>query len=645
MMLCNDFLKRLKTYPGFIMTILICAMVWYVNFLGLDYFQSIEQEAWDWSKARLVSLNAADSFSLDLTAGTHRETSYAHGGWVRKFLSRYAAVRGFSAPRLNRYPIPHPERTGFFFYYLIPVPVIGWYEVSYRVRDTYATSERFRMFEVDVQCGEPQLVDIISRKKRSIGYDYRSDQVTVRWELFVASHEIVISILPLQECAIVNSVHVKLIRRANYLPEWETNLTAVFQSDPAQSAVDITEPHPTIPRFPKFVSGGTFDFCFSLLHHTMTRAYTEAEAQKLLLKHAQHQHTCIVWNKKMGAYLRTIRNSANEIDPVWFDQDGRFLDFGYEGSTFSKKPALLARLNSTDERYGLRDGSVCALHTDLNGTIIRTVTKTHVRAFGASYTQMMQHSSHPWHERHEPTIHVIMVTASRLDNSLVALASVLRNAALWGEHNVVLTVGMFTSTLDEHEKIIQYLRLTTDLEHNAFTDSVLARFDQQFGAFQFGNFTKTPEVFASGLRSRVIRIGSYLHFNKAKALTICIDSIPPSDVVFVTDADIYWQPSRDIFHLIREYTLRGVQIYAPIVQVQKKSEWMTGGFGMLAVYKSDYESTSGGFNRTIGLNFRYGNEDTAMVILLSSLGYGVVRYKEAGFQHMFHVGSSWTCPL
>lgn len=166
---------------------------------------------------------------------------------------------------------------------------------------------------------------------------------------------------------------------------------------------------------------------------------------------------------------------------------------------------------------------------------------------------------------------------------------------------------------------------------------------------------------ASILNIEVIEVDE--PFSRGKALQIGASSLLPDDLMFFIDADIIF--TKQALLRIRKNTVQGKTIYFPIVYSLYKPDvfnksyfvnttyffsqadneysfysiineqngfWRQFGFGIVALYKSDYIKV-GGFNTSI---VGWGLEDVTFFDSAIKTNLKVIRSPDPGLIHVYH---------
>eukprot|EP01137_Pigoraptor_chileana_P005860 Opistho-2@49508 len=136
----------------------------------------------------------------------------------------------------------------------------------------------------------------------------------------------------------------------------------------------------------------------------------------------------------------------------------------------------------------------------------------------------------------------------------------------------------------------------------------------------------------------VKRTGS---FERAGGIQSGVDAVTsPDDIVFL--CDLHLEMPRTIIENVRRYTVRGRKVYAPAVvrlacghtPDSPNGFWEMGGYGLLALYKADYDRI-GGMN-TNEYKSKWGGEDWEFMDRVFTSGFEVERLRLAKFYHFFH---------
>ncbi|XP_017777168.1 PREDICTED: chondroitin sulfate synthase 1 isoform X2 [Nicrophorus vespilloides] len=148
-----------------------------------------------------------------------------------------------------------------------------------------------------------------------------------------------------------------------------------------------------------------------------------------------------------------------------------------------------------------------------------------------------------------------------------------------------------------------------------------------------------------------------VEFSRGRALQRGVNLTEPGDLLLFIDVDIVF--SRESLRRIRQNTVRGRSVYFPIVYSTYKEpadwqdvfaprenikyvpnfdnssgSWRQFGFGIVSLYKSDYE-TLGGLNLTIS---GWGYEDVNFfdAAIRGAGGLKVIRSADPGLLHVYH---------
>lgn len=140
-------------------------------------------------------------------------------------------------------------------------------------------------------------------------------------------------------------------------------------------------------------------------------------------------------------------------------------------------------------------------------------------------------------------------------------------------------------------------------------------------------------------------------FSRGRALHTGISTLQKSDLAFTCDVDMTIH--RSFLNRCRRNTIQGRRVYYPEVFKyydmsyvyrfepepkhgydisRKHGHWCTYGYGMLCIYKSDYDDVSG-YDTTIE---GWGGEDIQLVDDVIKHGYEVLRAPDPGLSHRYH---------
>lgn len=140
-------------------------------------------------------------------------------------------------------------------------------------------------------------------------------------------------------------------------------------------------------------------------------------------------------------------------------------------------------------------------------------------------------------------------------------------------------------------------------------------------------------------------------FSRGRALHTGIATLQKSDLAFTCDVDM--TINRSFLNRCRRNTIQGKRVYYPEVFKyydmsyvyrfeaepkhgydisRKHGHWCTYGYGMLCMYKSDYDSVSG-YDMTIE---GWGGEDVQLADDIIKGGYEILRAPDPGLSHRYH---------
>ena len=139
-------------------------------------------------------------------------------------------------------------------------------------------------------------------------------------------------------------------------------------------------------------------------------------------------------------------------------------------------------------------------------------------------------------------------------------------------------------------------------------------------------------------------------FTRSKALDLGMAQLQDSELAFFCDIDMTFNVS--LLERCRLNTIQGKRVYAPqcfkfynmdyVYHFKTKpsefsinrvhGHWADYAFGMLCIYKSDYE-LSGGFDLTIT---GWGSEDVVLIDRILGAGLDVLRVPEPDLSHRYH---------
>ena len=139
-------------------------------------------------------------------------------------------------------------------------------------------------------------------------------------------------------------------------------------------------------------------------------------------------------------------------------------------------------------------------------------------------------------------------------------------------------------------------------------------------------------------------------FTRSKALHLGLTKLEMSELAFLCDVDMTFGPS--LLDHCRLNTVQGKRVYYPeffkyydmdyAYRFKKRptsfpikrshGHWASYSYGMLCIYKSDYDK-SGGFDLTIR---GWGGEDVDLLEHILAVGLDVLRAPEPAFSHRYH---------
>lgn len=143
------------------------------------------------------------------------------------------------------------------------------------------------------------------------------------------------------------------------------------------------------------------------------------------------------------------------------------------------------------------------------------------------------------------------------------------------------------------------------------------------------------------LNSRHTIISLTGKFYKTLALNKAVAQVPnATNIIFLYDLHIDVPP--DIMDSVRMNTIAGKLAYFPIVgrldcqssSVEHQGFWQLDGYGLLSIYKSDWEKF-GGMNAE-EYQFKWGGEDWDLLDRVLMLPIEVERFKHPGLYHHYH---------
>ena len=140
-------------------------------------------------------------------------------------------------------------------------------------------------------------------------------------------------------------------------------------------------------------------------------------------------------------------------------------------------------------------------------------------------------------------------------------------------------------------------------------------------------------------------------FSRGRALHIGISHLQKSDLAFTCDVDM--TIDKGFLNRCRRNTIESRRVYYPVVFKyydmdyvyrfepkpihgydisRKHGHWCTYGYGMLCIYKSDYDEV-GGYDATIE---GWGGEDVLLADQVIKKGYEMMRAPDPGLSHRYH---------
>ena len=140
-------------------------------------------------------------------------------------------------------------------------------------------------------------------------------------------------------------------------------------------------------------------------------------------------------------------------------------------------------------------------------------------------------------------------------------------------------------------------------------------------------------------------------FARGLAIDQAISKLPDDSLIFICDVDLDIHP--EFFTRCARNTLQGQRVYYPmffklynmqyvygseevttatIEMIREQGHWASYSYGMLCIYKSDYDA-SGGFDRDIS---GWGGEDVDLYSKVIKAGYDVLRVPDPGLIHRWH---------
>ena len=207
----------------------------------------------------------------------------------------------------------------------------------------------------------------------------------------------------------------------------------------------------------------------------------------------------------------------------------------------------------------------------------------------------------------------IVVPLSRVGDRYTKFLTMYDNAVLKAGENVRLILVVFGP---EASAVRQYLSL----------------YQKRYPEAQFMVVTSSEE------------------FTRSKALHLGLTKLKGSELAFLCDVDMTFGPS--LLDHCRLNTVQGKRVYYPEVfkyydmdyvyhfkmrptsfSIKRShGHWASYAYGMLCIYKSDYDK-SGGFDLTIR---GWGGEDVDLLEHILAVGLEVLRAPEMGLSHRYH---------
>lgn len=180
---------------------------------------------------------------------------------------------------------------------------------------------------------------------------------------------------------------------------------------------------------------------------------------------------------------------------------------------------------------------------------------------------------------------------------------------------------------------------------NQLTDASLLTGDTNFHVifvdFESKDIDMDKAFNTSLLSSRHTIVSLTGKFFKTLALNKAVGQVPNAhDIVFLFDLHI--DVPADIMDHVRMNTIAGRMAYFPAVgrldcgssSVEHQGFWQLNGYGLLAIYKSDWDRF-GGMNIE-NYKYKWGGEDWDLLDRVLMLPVEVERMKHPGLYHHFH---------
>ena len=213
--------------------------------------------------------------------------------------------------------------------------------------------------------------------------------------------------------------------------------------------------------------------------------------------------------------------------------------------------------------------------------------------------------------------------------------------------NGILCVPTLTPNLTAFVHIViivkdlrRWMRYFLENVNNIYTQTN----DQQFGViivdFNSGDLNIRDTMQQNLKIQRYMYIPMEGKFNKVLGQNKAIESINnPNDIIFT--CDLHLDIPINMIDIIRKHTIQGISLFAPmlrrlncgVLSFLGPGMWETSGYGLIAMFKSDWEFV-GGMSNEFGL--RWGGEDWELVDRLLRVGYHIYRVRVPALVHYYH---------
>lgn len=204
-------------------------------------------------------------------------------------------------------------------------------------------------------------------------------------------------------------------------------------------------------------------------------------------------------------------------------------------------------------------------------------------------------------------------------NVTVNILTPVKNQAVWIHHLLKSLETIITKTNEKNIRLILIDYNSTD----ANIRDILASYNVPF---------------------KLVKVGGSL-FNKVKSLNIALSHVTNDEIAFVLD--LHLELPLNLFDRMRKQTFQGLAGFSPTLlkffpgQHEQYTEfnqspplWVDDGFGMMALYKSDWNVIGGMNEEKFGTS--WGGEDWECVDRLVKNGYYLFHNRLPRFYHIFH---------